>query len=115
LITAKKVHAVFYRTVTGAEPVRDFIHGLARDDRRSIGYDIATIEFTWPVGKPVCAPLGLGLWEVRSNLANNRIARVLFMLHQGEMVLLHAFIKKTQRTPQPDLALARQRMKEITR
>jgi phage-related protein len=111
----KKVHAVFYRTKQGAEPVRNFLRALPREDRRIIGSDIATVEFGWPVGRPICAPLGMSLWEVRSDLASNRIARVLFMLHQGEMVLLHGFIKKTQKTPQSGLELARKRMKEVTR
>jgi phage-related protein len=93
--------------------VRDFIKALPREDRRIIGNDIATVEFGWPVGKPTCGALGRGLWEVRSSLTSNRIARVLFMLHQGEMVLLHGFIKKTQTTPKADLDLARKRMKEI--
>ena len=109
----KKVPAVFYQTKQGAQPVRDFILGLPREDRRIIGNDIATVEYGWPVGKPTCAPLGLGLWEVRSNLASNRIARVIFALHEGQMVLLHGFVKKTQKTPQGDLDLARKRMKEV--
>ena len=62
---------------------------------------------------PVCRPLGEGLWEVRSNLPGNRTARVIFCIARGQMVLLHAFVKKTQRTPDEDLALARKRMKEI--
>ena len=112
---AKKVHAVFYRTQQGTEPVRDFIRSLAREDKRIIGADIATVEFGWPVGKPTCAPLGAGLWEIRSDLTSRRIARVLFMLHQSQMVLLHGFIKKTQKTPRSDLDIARKRMKEVNR
>ena len=111
----KKVQAVFYRTEQGAEPVRDFIRNLSREDRRVIGEDIATVEYGWPVGKPTCAPLGMGLWEVRSSLTTKRIARVIFMVEEGQMVLLHGFIKKTQRTAQSDLELARKRMKEIRR
>lgn len=65
------------------------------------------------MGKPTCTPLGLGLWEVRSSLTTKRIARVIFTLHEGRMVLLHGFIKKTQKTPQDDLDIARKRMKEI--
>jgi phage-related protein len=114
VVALKKVHAAFYQTEQGAWPVRDFIKALSREDRRIIGNDIATVEFGWPVGKPTCGALGRGLWEVRSSLTSNRIARVLFMLHQGEMVLLHGFIKKTQKTPKTDLDLARKRMKEIT-
>ncbi len=62
---------------------------------------------------PVCRPLGQGLWEVRSTLAGHRIARVIFCIAQGQLVLLHGFIKKTQKIPDEDLTLARKRMKEI--
>lgn len=113
MVALKKIQAAFYRTEQSAEPVRDFLRGLSREDRRIVGNDIATVEYGWPIGKPVCAPLGAGLWEVRSTLSTNRIARVIFMIHEGEMVLLHGFIKKTQKTPQDDLNLARKRMKEV--
>jgi phage-related protein len=63
---------------------------------------------------PLCGSLGGGLWEVRSQLTQSRISRVLFCIHDGRMVLLHAFIKKTQKTPDADLALALKRKKEIT-
>lgn len=110
---AKRLPAAFYRTATGKEPVRDWLKTLPEEDRRLLGRDIATAEFGWPVGMPVCRPLGSGLWEVRSDLPGNRIARVIFCAADGRMVLLHGFIKKTQKTPQPDLDLARRRMKEI--
>ena len=77
------------------------------------GQDIATVEYGWPVGMPACRSLGQGLWEVRSTLPGNRIARVIFCIAHGHMVLLHGFIKKTQKIPDEDLALARRRMKEI--
>ena len=86
---------------------------MSSEDRREIGQDIATVEYGWPVGMPVCRPLGQALWEVRSNLPGNRIARVIFCVAQGHMVLLHGFIKKTQKIPGEALALARKRMKEI--
>jgi len=109
----KKIVAAFYQTPAGTEPVRDRLKALPPEDRREIGQDIATAEYGWPVGMPVCRPLGQGLWEVRSNLPGNRTARVMFCIARGHMVLLHAFVKKTQRTPPEDLALARTRMKEI--
>lgn len=113
MVAIKKVAATFYRTAQGTQPVREFIKTLSVEDRRTIGNDIATVEYGWPVGMPTCRPLGSGLWEVRSGLTTRRIARVLFMLHDGRMVLLHGFIKKTQKTPQSDLDLARKRMKEV--
>jgi phage-related protein len=109
----KRLPASFYRLHSGAEPVRDWLKSLAKDDRRIVGEDIATVEFGWPVGMPLCRPLGGGLWEVRSKLTQNRIGRVIFCVAQGHLVLLHAFIKKTQKTPKIDLATARKRQKEV--
>lgn len=90
---------------------------LAPEDRKSIGEDIATLEFAWPIGMPRCAPMhGVkGLYEVRSNISSGRIARVLFVLVGNQMVLLHGFIKKTQKTPDKELKLAVARMKEVHR
>ena len=111
----KKLPAVFYRSLSGGEPVRDWLKALPEADRRVVGFDIAVAEFGWPVGMPLCRPLGGGLWEVRSNLTQGRVARVIFCAAEGRMVLLHGFVKKTQKTPQPDLELARKRQKEVDR
>ena len=109
----KKLPVLFYRTPGGAEPVRDWLNGLPPQDRRTLGHDIGAVEFGWPVGMPLCRSLGGGLWEVRSTLPSHRIARVIFCAAQGRMVLLHGFVKKSQKTPPPDLELARKRQKEI--
>lgn len=109
----KKIPARFFRTGQGAEPVRDWLKDLEKEDRKKIGVDIATVEFGWPVGMPTCRPMGSGLWEVRTDLENRRIARVLFCIHDDRLVLLHGFMKKTRQTPKADLALARTRMKEV--
>ena len=105
----KRVPAIFFRTEAGGEPVRDWLKNLpSREDRKRIGEDVKTVEFGWPIGMPVCKPLGDGIYEVRTSLAQNRIARVLFYIDQKDrMVLLHGFIKKTRKTPDEDLALAR--------
>jgi len=110
----KRVPAVFYRLPSGREPVRDWLRALDREDRKIIGEDIKDVEFSWPIGMPLCRPLGAGLWEVRSNITDGRIARVLFCVHREQMVLLHAFIKKTQKTPLADIDLATKRRKEFT-
>jgi phage-related protein len=117
-MSAKKrkiLPAGFYRTATGTEPVRKWLRALSREDKRILGADIATVEFGWPVGMPTCRPLASrrGLLEVRSSLTQNRIARVLFCIHQGQMVLLHGVIKKTQQTPDSDLDIAVKRQKEV--
>ena len=66
------------------------------------------------MGMPLVAHLGGGIWEVRSRL-NTRIARVLFILDGDIMVLLHGFIKKEQKTPKPELDLAKERLKLLKR
>lgn len=111
----KRISARFFRSAAGAEPVRDWLKELSPADRRVIGYDIGLVEFGWPIGMPLCRSLGAGLWEVRSSLPNGRIARVVFSSSDGRMILLHGFVKKSQRTPKPDLELARSRQKELDR
>lgn len=109
----KRVKAVFYESGSGNMPVREWLLGLDREDRRIIGEDIATVEFGYPIGMPVCRSLGNGLYEVRSSISGGRIARVIFIVKRGYMVLLHGFIKKTQKTPKQDIDLAAKRTKEI--
>jgi phage-related protein len=109
----KKLPAAFYQLPNGSEPVRDWLKSLPADDRKVVGTDIAAIEYGWPVGMPLCRPLGNSLWEVRSPLPSRRIARVIFCVANRKMVLLHGFIKKTERTPKSDLDLAKKRRMEI--
>jgi phage-related protein len=108
-----EIPVFFYRTARGIEPIRDWLRSLPPEDRRVIGTDLATVQFGWPVGMPLCRPLGSGLWEVRSSLPSRRIARLLFFVHEGRIGVVHGFIKKTQKTPPEDLALARKRMTEM--
>ena len=86
---------------------------LSKVDRRTVGKDIQKVEFGWPIGMPYCRPLGRGLWEVRSDLPGGRIARVIFSIIDGEMILLHGFEKKSQKMPSSDLELALRRKREI--
>jgi phage-related protein len=111
---SKKFPARFYISAAGRNPVREWILELPSEDRGTVGKDIQKAEFGWPIGRPHCAPLGHGLWEVRSNLDSNRIARVIFCMSDGHMILLHGFIKKTQNTPQQDIELALKRKRELT-
>jgi phage-related protein len=110
---ARKTIVVFYRTHAGVEVVRDWLRKLPPADRNVIGQDLMRVQFRWPVGMPLCRPLGGGLWELRSDLTSNRIARVLFCFTEGQLIALHGFIKKTQKTPDAELALARKRMNEF--
>ena len=94
--------------------VKTAILELPEADRHTVGKDIQKVEFGWPIGSPHCAPLGHGLWEVRSDLGSNRIGRVIFCMGDGHMILLHGFIKKTQKTPQADIEIALKRKREVT-
>jgi phage-related protein len=110
---SKKIAGRFYATASGRRPVREWLLALSKDDRWVIGKDIQKVEFGWPIGMPYCRPLGHGLWEVRSDLAGGRVARVIFCIIDDEMVLLHGFEKKTQKTPTHDIELALKRKREI--
>jgi phage-related protein len=112
-MAAKKITARFYELPSGRKPVREWLLDLQEQDRRSVDYDIQTVEFGWPIGMPVSRPLGEGLYEVRSDLDRGRIGRVIFCIVEGDMILLHGFEKKTQKTPKQNLELARKRKKEI--
>jgi len=103
---------VFFRTASGNEPVREWLKSLPRDVRRAVGQDIKTVQFGWPLGMPLVRKLGAGLWEVRSRLAGGA-ARVLFTVAEGQMVLLHGFFKRSQKTPADDLDLAKRRVRML--
>ena len=100
---------VFFRTESGNEPVREWFRDeLSSEARKTIGTDIRTIQATWPIGKPLVDGLGGGLWEVRST--HDKVEyRVIFVVDDGKMVLLHAFRKKSQKTKKADLDLAQER------
>ena len=103
----------FYRTAAGKEPVLEWLRGLDKEDRHKIGTDLMRVQFGWPIGMPLVRSLGEGLWEVRSDLPSNRTARLLLCFHRATLVVLHGFIKKTQKTPAADLGVAWHRMREL--
>ena len=102
----------FFKNDNGGEPVRDWLKGLDAHDRKTIGADIKTVQFGWPLGMPLVRKMAKDLWEVRIHLIG-RIARVLFTAHDGEMILLYGFVKKSENTPQDDLELAKSRLKQL--
>tara|TARA_R110002074_G_scaffold50062_9_gene127597 strand:+ start:1734 stop:2117 length:384 start_codon:yes stop_codon:yes gene_type:complete len=111
----KRLPARFFESDAGKMPVREWLLDLPQDDRKVIGDDIRTAEFGWPIGMPLCRSIKgrKGLWEIRSNLSDGRIARVFFCAHEGSMVLLHGFIKKSQKTPDKELNVADKRMRGL--
>lgn len=103
---------VFFRTEAGTEPVREWLRKLTVEDRKTIGIDIKTVQYGWPLGMPLVRKMEPGLWEVRCDIADG-IARVLFTAKAGQMVLLHGFVKKSQKTPDNELKTARNRLKKL--
>ena len=102
----------FYRTEADSEPVREWLKKLSARDRKTVGEDIKTVQFGWPLGMPLVRKMGKDVWEVRCHL-EDRIARILFTVDAGVMVLLHGFVKKA-RTEPGEIALGRQRQKALT-
>jgi phage-related protein len=104
----------FFKTEANNEPVRQWLKLLTAKDKKLIGEDIKTIQFGWPLGMPLVKHIDGGIWEVRSKLSGG-IARVLFVLEGNSMVLVHAFMKKQQKTPKPDIDIAKHRAKQLRR
>jgi len=102
-----KLKIKFWKTTAGKEPVREWLHELSALDRKMVGDKMLTVQFRWPVGMPTVRKMEAGLWEVRVNVTDGKIVRVLFTTFENNMVLLHGFIKKSRKTPDSDLNLAR--------
>lgn len=92
--------------------MREWLKGLEAEDRKVIGEDIKDVEFSWPIGLPLVRSLGRDLWEVRSSLPRGRIARIIFCIADQQLLLLHGFIKKTQKIPQNEIEIANKRKRE---
>jgi len=109
----QKIPLVFFRATWGSEPVREWLKELDQAERQAIGKDLLRAQWRWPVGMPLCRPMGGGLWEIRTDLPTRRTARGVICLHRGHLVALHGFIKKRRATPDEDMAIARKRQKEL--
>src|ERR1035437_583922 len=79
----QRIPLIFFRTEAGSEPVREWLKGLAEAERQAIGKDLLRAQWRWPVGMPLCRPLGNGLWGVRTDLTTKRTARVLLCPYRG--------------------------------
>jgi len=110
--TDHPISVVFFRLDSGREPVRDWLKGLDREFRRVIGEDIKTLQFGWPVGMPLARKIAENLWELRSKLSRD-IARTFFTIYEQQIVLLHGFVKKSQKTPPKELAIAKRRLAKL--
>ena len=105
----KKIQADFFKTEQNNEPVRDFLKALSPEDKKFVGADIMAVEMSWSIGYPMVRKLDTDLWEVRTGISDKRICRVMFTVSGDTMVLPHAFVKKTQKTPKEDMELGKKR------
>ena len=112
LYSMKQIRIHFYKTSLGKEPVRDWLLGLSIDDKKLIGAEMKTVEFGWPIGMPVVRKIERDLWEVRIHITDG-IARVLFTVIDDQMILLHGFVKKSQKMPANELKTTRERLKDL--
>jgi len=108
----RPIPVVFFRLDSGRELVRDWLKGLDRENRKIIGEDIKTLEFGWPVGMPLARKLSDDLWELRSKFPQG-IARTIFTIYEKKIVLLHGFIKKSQKTPTKEQSIAKRRLTKL--
>ena len=90
----EKTRLLFFQTSAGGEPVRKWLRSLDSESCHAIGLDLMRVQWRWPIGMPLCRPMGAGLWEVRTSLSGGRIARVLFCGHEGEIVALHGLSRR---------------------
>jgi len=110
--TDRPIPVIFFQLDSGREPVREWLKNLSRDNRKTIGEDIKTLQFGWPIGMPLARKMGNDFWELRSTLSSG-IARTFFTIFQNKIVLLHAFVKKSQKTPANELATAKRRLTKL--
>jgi phage-related protein len=109
----ERVPLAFFRTAAGGESVREWLQDLPREERKKLGEGLKELEYGWPIGMPLSRPMGEGLQELRVSLESRREARVLFVVQDEQLIALHAFVKKSAKTPKADLDLARQRQREL--
>lgn len=109
------MHSVyFYQTSNGRPVLLEWLRAFDKSDRAILGFDLKRVQLGFPMGLPLCRSLGGGLWEVRSSLGGNREVRMIFF-HDPEhqaLVVVHGFVKKSQKTPKSEIDIAIRRMRE---
>lgn len=114
----KRIHARFYASESGNEPVKEALLELGRPTKTVVGEDIRFVEINWRVDRPHVDRLRSGkgryeqtLYEVRHTVEDIEY-RTLFFVFEAEMILVHFFKKTLQKTPKSDLDLGWDRMKK---
>jgi len=108
----KVFDVVFFETASGKQPVREFILIQTKEDQKEIGADIRVVQDNFPIGLPLVRKLKPDLWEIRSTIKDG-ISRVFFTFFDEKIILLHAIVKKSQKTPQKEIDIATERLKDF--
>ena len=112
-LQTSSLSVAFYATAQGNEPVREWLKKFASEVKKHIGAELMAIQLGWPVSPPLCKKIEGEIWELTTALDNIEY-RILFAFHgTSNIVLLHSFIKKTQKTPKRDKELAQKRLAEL--
>ena len=98
----------FYETEEGRIPTQEFLDSLEpKMNAKMVGLMEILEEKGFSLREPYTAPLEDGVFELRAVQGSN-IARALFFFYiEGRIVITHGFIKKTQKTPRPQIELAK--------
>ncbi len=105
---------IFYKTETGESPVQDFLYTLSIKQRRKVAWVLGAIRDLPFVHRAYFKKLidTDNIWEVRIDFGSDTF-RLLGFMDKGNLVILtNGFIKKTDRTPPAEIALAEKRKKD---
>ncbi|MCM1322230.1 MAG: type II toxin-antitoxin system RelE/ParE family toxin [Bacteroides sp.] len=109
---SEPLKAAFFKTEKDNQPCRDFILSLSQDDKREVGAKIFEVQKGFPMGLPLVRKIGADLWEIRTDISDG-ICRIFFTIMNETMILLHGFVKKSQKIPQNELKAAESRLKQF--
>ncbi len=105
---------VTYQDEQARQPVNDFVASLPQKDQARIYWTLDLLrEFGLDLKMPYACPVHGKLWELRVQSGRN-IYRIFYFAHiERRFVLLHAFQKKTRKTPRKELAIAEWRLNDV--
>ena len=110
--SAPTYKVIFYQTLQGIEPVREWLQSLDKSKRLQLGQAIQVLQMNGPaLPMPYACPLGRGLFELRERVGKVRY-RIFYAFDGGRVVVLLHAATKDQRMMGDDVALARQRLKD---
>jgi phage-related protein len=110
------LRVLFYATASGNRPVLTYIREQEEDAHAALWAAIDALREQHPAAKTVSVkPLRGEVWELRVQDKRGLAHRILYAVVEGRLLLLlHAFTKKTQKTPPAAIRLAEQRLNEMT-